>query len=70
MYKMSTYSFLRILGHNILVSIKFTFSGENVGCWDTSDRKRKGHGYDGNQSRTRNGYTCKNWRETGYYNSK
>ncbi|KAL5272236.1 hypothetical protein ACHWQZ_G000449 [Mnemiopsis leidyi] len=44
--------------------------GENVGCWETSDRIRRGDGYRGTQSRTRNGYTCKNWRETSYYNSK
>lgn len=56
--------------HSILNMQFLLISGENVGCWETSDRIRRGDGYRGTQSRTRNGYTCKNWRETSYYNSK
>lgn len=34
---------------------------KGLSCWDAHDRDRKGSGYQGQQSKTRLGYTCQNW---------
>ena len=38
-----------------------------MGCWPKEDRIAKGTGYRGNQSKTVNGHTCKEWTRTRYY---
>jgi len=34
---------------------------DGISCWDRYDRSRGGSGYQGQQSKTRGGYTCQKW---------